>query len=336
MVMRLLPAALAASILTTAAFAQEDGPYAPLKRNVEAFSGILADALELDDGAGPFRRAGDPIDSTYLAGHGIVLEVRSSLAGDRGRLNLAILNSSMIALRESDSPFAMLARQRAFGEADQAATAAADADSDARRPGTELLQRAAEIDTSALVDSAIVQAGEYARMLRDADGVDSETFEALRADIEALRRENLAGADRLRELTEELRANALAQGERFEEAVDELSLEMAQLRARAESFAAELRQRSESAQADRAERWQDDVAGLEQRLTLAMCDYGASLRELPATESVTVVLAGLGDESASGGRSDLVHSYRKADLLRCAGGDINPATLGELSARYSY
>ncbi len=317
-------AVFAAQLAAGPAMAQ-DGGYDPLKRNAEAFTGILADALELDSARGPFGLAGERIDSVYLAGHGLVLEVRSGLARDRNRLNLAMLNTSVIALRQADNPFAMLvpeARQRAAAETGVRA---------------DLLLRARDIDVSGLVNSAIVQAGEYVRLLREAESVDSETLEQLRGDIEALRRENLAGADRLRELTEELRAAAAVnKSGRLDEALGDLSLEMEQLRSRAESLVDDLRRRSESAQADRADRWREDVAEFERRLARALCDYGASLRELPADENLTVVLAGLGEESAAAGRADLVHSFRKSNILRCASGEIDPPTLAANSSRYSY
>ncbi|MCY4183292.1 MAG: hypothetical protein OXF43_10475 [Gammaproteobacteria bacterium] len=340
---RLQPIALAALAIELAAgpAMAQDGAYDPLKRNAEAFTGILADALELDSASGPFGLAGDRIDSVYVAGHGLVLEVRSRLARDRNRLNLAMLNSSVIALRggQADNPFAMLApeaRQQALGGPPSAALEDDAVEAGAR---ADLLLRARDIDISGLVSSAIVQAGEYARLLREAEGVDSETLEQLRGDIEALRRENLAGADRLRELTEELRAGAAAVANnsgRFEEALGDLSLEMEQLRSRAESLAGDLRRRSESAQAERADRWREDVAEFERRLARALCDYGASLRELPADENLTIVLAGLGKESTATGRADLVHSFRKADILRCASGQIDPPTLAANSDRYSY
>lgn len=122
---------------------------------------------------------------------------------------------------------------------------------DERHPRFDLLLRASEIDFSTTVNSAISQAGEYARMLRDAGGVDAETFERLRIDIEALRQENQAGIDRLGEWMEELRSGAAARGERFEEALAEFSEEMEQLKARAQTLADELRERSDRTQLDR-------------------------------------------------------------------------------------
>ena len=285
---------------------------------------------ELDGGL--FGLGGERIDSMYLAGHGLVLEVRSNLASARSRLNLVVLNNSVLALRQGDNPFAMLARQ----SEEEAEDEEPSADEDERNPRFEMLLRARDIDYSATVNSAISQAVEYARILRDADGVDDDSFEQLRVEIESLRRENRDGVERLRELTEELSASAAEQGERFEQALGELSVEMERLRQRAEEMADDLREQSESAQLERAERWRQDVASLELRLTGAMCEYGASLRELPANENVTVILNGLGDESSGGGRADLVRTFGKSDLLLCAEGDIDATALGERSGRYSY
>lgn len=331
MVRNTLRATALTAFLAFPAAAQDD-PYDALKRNVEAFTGMLEQALELELESGLFGLGGERIDSMYLAGHGLVLEVRSNLASTRSRLDLVMLNNSVMALRQDDNPFAALARRvQAEAEPEEVLT-----EEDERHPQFELLLRARDIDYSTVVDSAISQAGEYARILRDADGVDDDALEQLRVEIERLRQENRAGVERLRELTEELRASVAVQGERFEQALGEMSAEMDRLRVRAEEMADDLRTQSESAQAERAARWRQDVAGLEQRLIEAMCQYGASLRELPADENVTVILNGLGGESATGGRADLLHTFGKADLLLCAAGELDSETLSDRSERYSY
>ena len=98
----LLPAALAAFLCVAGGGAAQDGRYDPLKREVDAFTGMLEQALELDRSGGLFGIGGERIDGMYLAGHGLVLEVRSNLANTRSRLNLANLNSSVMALRRGD------------------------------------------------------------------------------------------------------------------------------------------------------------------------------------------------------------------------------------------
>ena len=327
-----MPAAALAAVLLAPAAAAQVGPYDPLKRNVDAFTGMLEQALELDSVGGLFGLGGERIDNMYLAGHGVVLEVRSNLANARSRLNLAQLNSSVMALRQGDNPFAIIARSAQ--EEPESATRLTEADE--QHPRFELLLRARDIDGSDAVDAAISQAGDYARILRDADGVDGDAFERLSVDIEALRLESQASAGRLRGLMEELRDGAAGQSGRFEQALGELSAEMRGLQGRAESLAEELRNRSERAQQERIERWREDVVGLERKLVQAMCDYGASLRELPADENVTVILSGLGEESSGGGRANLVHTFSKADLQLCEAGEIDSAALGGRSGSYSY
>ncbi len=331
--------AAALAVLLTASAAAQDARYDPLKRNMEAFVTLLEQALELERNRGLFGLGGERIDSMYLAGHGLVLELRSELANVRSRLELTGLNNSVAALRRGDNPFALLAREaRAASAASPEETAAgqlSNAEDEPNRQVAMLLQ-ASEVDLSDVVNAAIAQAGEYARILREADGVDDSAFARLREEIDTLRREQQLGGERLRELGEAMRDGAREQREQLQPMLDELTGDMDQLRRRAEEMAAELRAQSETAQAERAARWRADVADLEANLGEAMCVWGASLAELPADENVTVILNGLGEESAGGGRADLIRTFSKADLLLCAGGEISRETLDERSNRYSF
>lgn len=303
----------------------------PLSRNADDFAGRLAEALGLETAADPFNLTAERIHSSYLAGRGLVLEVRSNLA-TANRFNPAIPDSPGAASLQDGNPSAMLAPtnlQQTAAEPDRTAF-------DARRPHRDLLLRASEINTAELVNSAIIEAGEYARILRDADGVGRENFEQLREEIETLRRQNLAVSDRLRDLTEELRrSTTTTENESFQTALDTITEEMNRLRSQAQDLAADLRRRSESAQASRAERWRNEVAALEQRLASALCDQGARLRQLPERENITIVLTGLGEPTPARPATDLIHTYARSDLLQCANGAIDPATLEERSNPYS-
>ncbi len=302
----------------------------PLSRNADDFTDRLAGALGLETAADPFDLTAERIHSSYLAGRGLVLEVHSNLAA-ANRFHPAIPDFPNEASLQDGNPSAMLAPTalRQTG-AEPGLTAF-----DARRPHRELLLRASEIDVAELVNSAIIEAGEYARILRDADGVDRENFEQLREQIESLRQQNLAVSDRLRDLTEELRRNATADSESFQTALYAINGEMNELRRQAQDLAADLRQRSESAQASRMERWRGEVAALEQRLASALCGQGASLRQLPERETITIVLTGLGEPTSARPATDLIHTYARSDLLGCANGVIDPATLTERSNPYS-
>ena len=67
--------------------AQEINLY-ELQINIEAFSVVIEEALELDRGAGLFGMTVGGVEPTYLYGQGVLLEVRTPLANQRNRLNL--------------------------------------------------------------------------------------------------------------------------------------------------------------------------------------------------------------------------------------------------------
>jgi hypothetical protein len=101
-------------------------------------------------------------------------------------------------------------------------------------------------------------------------------------------------------------------------------------------MAAELRLRSEVAEQDYTQQWQQDVVVFEGKLYKAMCDYGSTLRELPTDERVSIILTGLGQQGEDKRRTDKIHVFNKADLQECQSDDISVATLRERSTYYSY
>jgi hypothetical protein len=67
-----------------------------------------------------------------------------------------------------------------------------------------------------------------------------------------------------------------------------------------------------------------------------MCDYGSTLIELSIEESISVILKGLGEESAEGRRRDKVHVFAKSDVLLCQSRAIGSADLQRQAVQYSY
>ena len=67
-----------------------------------------------------------------------------------------------------------------------------------------------------------------------------------------------------------------------------------------------------------------------------MCDFGASLRELPDNENISVILVGLGEDGEDNRRTDKVHVYSVADLRACQRGNIDALALRERASAYSY
>jgi len=164
----------------------------------------------------------------------------------------------------------------------------------------------------------------------------------LRADIEGLRTEMGEKMQGLREMEAQIRestAQAIADSDIEEEMRLKLDTVMAQiepLREQAIAKAAELRQRSELAEEAYTDQWLQDVVVFEDKLYQAMCDYGSTLRELPAGERVSIILTGLGEQGEDQRRTDKIHVFNKADLQECQSDGISVATLRERSDQYSY
>jgi hypothetical protein len=320
-----------------------------LQRNIELFSGVLEDALDFEESKGLFGLSLGGIESTYLIGQGVVLEVRTPLANSRNRLSLASLNSAMQTLQVRGNPFETLALSQSLPSSASASSAQASPvmalrsqSADSTSLYTQMMERVANIDYSLAVNNAIQQATESARSLRSLGSVDDGDYEELRADIEGLRAEMGEKMRGLREIESQIRestAAAIADSNIDEEMRLKLDTVIAQiepLREQAVAMAAELRLRSEVAEQDYTQQWQQDVVVFEGKLYKAMCDYGSTLRELPTDERVSIILTGLGQQGEDKRRTDKIHVFNKADLQECQSDDISVATLRERSTYYSY
>ena len=320
-----------------------------LQRNIELFSGVLEDALDFEESKGLFGLSLGGIESTYLIGQGVVLEVRTPLANSRNRLSLASLNSAMQTLQVRGNPFETLALSQSLSSSTSASSAQVSPvmalrsqSTDSTSLYTQMMERVANIDYSLAVNNAIQQATESARSLRSLGSVDDGDYEELRADIEGLRAEMGEKMRGLREIESQIRestAAAIADSNIDEEMRLKLDTVIAQiepLREQAVAMAAELRLRSEVAEQDYTQQWQQDVVVFEGKLYKAMCDYGSTLRELPTDERVSIILTGLGQQGEDQRRTDKIHVFNKADLQECQSDDISVATLRERSTYYSY
>ena len=320
-----------------------------LQRNIELFSGVLEDALDFEESKGLFGLSLGGIESTYLIGQGVVLEVRTPLANSRNRLSLASLNSAMQTLQVRGNPFETLALSQSLPSSTFASSAQASPvmalrsqSADSTSLYTQMMERVANIDYSLAVNNAIQQATESARSLRSLGSVDDGDYKELRADIEGLRAEMGEKMRGLREIESQIiesTAAAIADSHIDEEMRLKLDTVIAQiepLREQAVAMAAELRLRSEVAEQDYTQQWQQDVVVFEGKLYKAMCDYGSTLRELPTDERVSIILTGLGQQGEDQRRTDKIHVFNKADLQECQSDDISVATLRERSTYYSY
>ena len=92
-------------LLTSSHAVSQDIEIEDLQRNIDIFSNILEDVLELDQGTGLFGLTLAGIDNNYLLGQGVVFEIRTPLANRRNRINLASLNSAMQSLQIRTNSF---------------------------------------------------------------------------------------------------------------------------------------------------------------------------------------------------------------------------------------
>lgn len=316
-----------------------------LQRNVDIFSGVLEEALDFNQAKGLFGVSLGGIDSTYLYGQGVVMEVRTPLASGRNRMGLASLSSAIQSLQSraemSDLVSAPQIPNRNAQAPRLSLSTSAEEISDFY---AEVADRIANIDYSLIVNDAIRQASDSARALRSMGNVDDSVYEELRVDIDALRENMQINTQELREIVEEARrartqAAATADADiesELRNKLDALMTKIEPLREQAIAKAAELKQRREEAEQAYATQWQEDVLELETKLYAAMCDYGSTLRELPDGESVSIILTGLGEAAEDHRRKDKLHVFNKSDLLQCQSGDIDQAMLQQRSIQYSY
>jgi hypothetical protein len=319
-----------------------------LQRNIDIFSGVLEDALDFEESKGLFGLSLGGIESTYLIGQGVVLELRTPLANSRNRLSLASLNSAMQTLQVRGNPFEALALSQSRAQSLSSSAPASpvmalrNESADSTSAYNQMMERVANVDYSLAVNNAIQQATESARSLRSLGSIDEGDYAELRADIEGLRAEMGEKIQDLREIEAQITestSQAITQSNIEEELRLKLNTVMTQiepLREQAVAKAAQLRRRSEQAEQAYTQQWQQDVVMFEDKLYQAMCDYGSTLRELPRDERVSIILTGLGVQGADQRRTDKIHVFNKADLQACQSDDISVATLRERSDHYSY
>jgi hypothetical protein len=323
-----------------------------LQRNIDIFSGVLEDALDFEESKGLFGLSLGGIESTYLIGQGVVLELRTPLANSRNRLSLASLNSAMQTLQVRGNPFEALAlsqsRAQSLSSSSSSSAPASpvmalrNQSADSTSAYNQMMERVANVDYSLAVNNAIQQATESARSLRSLGSIDEGDYAELRADIEGLRAGMGEKMQDLREIEAQITestSQAVTQSNIEEELRLKLDTVIAQiepLREQAVAKAAQLRRRSEQAEQAYTQQWQQDVVMFEDKLYQAMCDYGSTLRELPRDERVSIILTGLGEQGADQRRTDKIHVFNKADLQACQSDDISVATLRERSDHYSY
>jgi len=262
------------------------------------------------------------IQSRYLFGQGAYLEIRSPLANRRQRLSLAALSSTMRDLQSSQNPFSRFSAAPSSqaldaGTADSALVAS-------------LASRIQDVDYELIVSSALRQASEAAEALRSLEGIDDATYADIREELAELRRDLQANLSEMSEAV--ARANSVPTGAPDAVAVP-LSERIAMLRQIAQQKAEELGEQLEQAQSDYQQRWFAEREAFERALYASACTASEQLVSFADSETLAIVLSGLGDEGARL-RPDRMHMLSIAELRRCASGAIAPSDISAVV--YSY
>jgi len=309
-----------------------------LQDNIDTFSMVIEEALELDQGAGLFGINVGGVDPIYLYGQGVLLEVRTPLASQRNRLRLTSLNSTMRTL-QGENPFERIMR-RTTPSVMSMEPLYAEANSFYRN----MMERIAKIDYSLIISAAIQQASNSTRALRTIGDISDTDFEKLRIEFQNMRDSMNENLRRLSQLQEEItKASDIneSNSEEFDlqanSRLDGLEENLESLRTSALARAEELKVRTEVAEKVYVAQWQEDIVTLEENLYKTICNYGATLRALPLDERVSILLKGLGRESEDITKvADKVHVLLNQDIQRCQNGSINISELRDRARQYSY
>ena len=330
---------LAALAVSVTGFAQ-DNQVQQIKENVDIFSGVLTRSLDLDEATGLFGLSTGGVESSYLMGQGAVFEVRTPLAARRNRVGLASLSNTLQTLHSGGNPFAVV--RRSSGPEEAQVSAVAIRSGGANTYYVEMMDRMANVDYTLAVNSAVQQAYDAARSLLSLGSIDDQAYTSLRAEIDQLNQALEAKLGELRQAQGEVQADANVESddatamESLRENLDVLAAEIEPLREQVMAKAAELKVRNEQAAEEYARNWRQEVVEFENRVYRAICDYGATLRAIPASENVTIILSDLGEDSADNSLTDKVLVFAKADIDQCQAGSIDAEGLRARARSYSY
>jgi hypothetical protein len=317
----------------------QDVNFSDLQLNIGIFTGVMEDALKLDQNTGLFGMRLGGIYATYLVGQGVLFEVRTPLANERNRLSLVSLNSVMQPLQPGENPFERIRRQTS------PLTSLPQENDSTEAYGLyqNMMERISKVDYSIAVSKAIEEASVSVRSLRTLGNVDDVEYEELQVELEVMRKNMHENIDQIGALEQEIRvaSAAIDQAGSVESEVssrlDQLLGKIEPLRQRAMSRAVELKAETELAEQRYIARWHDEVSEFEQNLYMIMCNYGSTLRALPEDENISIILKGLGEDSETiTRRPDKIHILLKRDVQECQQGEIDIAELRERSEHYSY
>ena len=313
-----------------------------LRQQIQIFSGILQEGLELNETPGFLGVNSGRVATVYLRHQGVVFEIRTPLANQRNRISLNALASSIRSLSGTTNPFEIMARQRSAG-GPSANAELTQSDDLTDRSGPDAMESPSASDYQSTIDTAIRDAGRGARMLVEIEAIDDSALESLRQELDDLASQVRESLRQLRQFEDQESGNQLSADDGglpqriiSPQQAGELQEALQQFAIQARQMAADLDERYQLARSEYQQQWRHKVGVFEDSLFGLLCDYGATLRELPESEHVTVVLVGLGADTDQALPANRIHVVTKRDLLACQSDDLDPQGLQQQAASYNY
>lgn len=321
--------------------AQSVEQLASLQESVALYASVLQEGLGLNARAGLFSPTSGSVRGLYLAQQGVVLEVMSPLASARNSFAQFSLGAALERLS------AQFAAQTGTGTAVPRPDLSALRETMAMSMRVELAQGAARdlldelarVDVSAEIGAALQSAGDAARSLHALTQFDDAALNQVLEETSAQRAQLSGHISALQALRAEIGTLAQPPSEeliaQWRTSLQTLNVALQSLQASTQERAAALQAQAGQARAQREAQWQQELTVFETTLVRLVCDYAGGLRALPPQEHVTLVLKGLGDESAQR-REDRILVLRQADALRCQQGEMTAQQLQGTAQVYSF
>ena len=334
----MLAAVLAAPLQAQPADADIDA----LQSSVALYASVLQEGLGLNVRTGIFSPLSGSVRGLYLAQQGIVLEVMSPLANSRNSFAEFSLGAALERLSGQLSAFSSPAAG-AVPRPDLSTLRESMAMSMrvdlAQGPARELLDELNRIDVSAEINAALQRSADAGRSLHGLSELDDAALNTLLEETSAQRarvNELVAVLQNLRTDISTLTQPATeARLQEWRTALQTVAATLEPLQAAVLAQAQALQEQAAQARLRREQQWLQEVSAFEATLLGLVCDYSGGLRALPGDEHLTVVMKGLGDETAER-REDRIIVLRHADALRCLQREISVQQLQDSARTYSF
>lgn len=298
---------IAALIISTGVIASDE---LPNQKDIKVFKNILTTMLDLGDQNDlPFMDGRESIQTTYLKNQGLLIEVDSRYATKVHFLN------SRFHIAPSDFRFE-------YRIPSPPRVPSIDADEIEARVAEELERVEERLERQ-------LEAEE-----RSLEWLEEER-EFLKQDLlEELKQKRHEQSELRQQLREELRAlkeKAASKEIDKERIQEEIEKQQAEIKAQLESYKVEI----EKMKQEHQKNWGEQAEKIQSTVIEALCQYGATIRNVKADEYFTLVLKGFEPAEEDGRRSDRVYVFSRSQVLACRDGSLTQEELLRQAETYT-